>query len=37
VALSAEIPALNDAALYDRLVAWRAARAQEVLQSKLPE
>jgi 5-(carboxyamino)imidazole ribonucleotide mutase len=35
--LAAEILALNDAALYDRLVAWRAARAQEVLESKLPE
>jgi 5-(carboxyamino)imidazole ribonucleotide mutase len=35
--LAAEILALNDAALYDRLVAWRAARAQEVLDQKLPE
>jgi 5-(carboxyamino)imidazole ribonucleotide mutase len=35
--LAAEILALNDAALYERLVAWRAARAQEVLASKLPE
>ncbi len=34
---AAEILALNDAALYDRLAAWRAARAQEVLDSKLPE
>jgi 5-(carboxyamino)imidazole ribonucleotide mutase len=35
--LAAEILALNDAALYDRLAAWRAARAQEVLTQKLPE
>jgi len=28
---------LNDAALYERLAAWRAARAQEVLDAKLPE
>jgi 5-(carboxyamino)imidazole ribonucleotide mutase len=35
--LAAEILALSDAALYERLVAWRAARAQEVLDSKLPE
>jgi 5-(carboxyamino)imidazole ribonucleotide mutase len=34
---AAEILALNDAALYDRLAAWRAARAQEVLDAKLPE
>jgi 5-(carboxyamino)imidazole ribonucleotide mutase len=34
---AAEILALNDAALYQRLVAWRAARAQEVLDAKLPE
>jgi 5-(carboxyamino)imidazole ribonucleotide mutase len=34
---AAEILALNDAALYERLAAWRAARAQEVLDSKLPE
>jgi 5-(carboxyamino)imidazole ribonucleotide mutase len=34
---AAEILALNDAALYERLAAWRAARAQEVLESKLPE
>jgi 5-(carboxyamino)imidazole ribonucleotide mutase len=34
---AAEILALNDAALYDRLVAWRAARAQEVLEATLPE
>ena len=34
---AAEILALNDAALYDRLAAWRAARAQEVLDAVLPE
>jgi 5-(carboxyamino)imidazole ribonucleotide mutase len=34
---AAEILALNDAALYERLVAWRAARTLEVLESKLPE
>jgi 5-(carboxyamino)imidazole ribonucleotide mutase len=34
---AAEILALNDTALYERLVAWRAARAQEVLDSKLPD
>ncbi len=34
---AAEILALSDAALYERLAAWRAARAQEVLDSKLPE
>jgi len=34
---AAAILALNDAALYERLAAWRAARAQEVLESKLPE
>ena len=34
---AAEILALNDAALYERLTAWRAARAKEVLESKLPE
>jgi 5-(carboxyamino)imidazole ribonucleotide mutase len=34
---AAEILALNDAALYERLAAWRAARAKEVLDSKLPE
>ena len=34
---AAEILALNDAALYDRLAAWRKARAQEVLDAKLPE
>jgi 5-(carboxyamino)imidazole ribonucleotide mutase len=35
--LAAEILALTDAALYERLAAWRAARAQEVLESKLPD
>jgi 5-(carboxyamino)imidazole ribonucleotide mutase len=35
--LAAEILALNDAALYQRLAAWRAARAQDVLNQKLPE
>jgi 5-(carboxyamino)imidazole ribonucleotide mutase len=34
---AAEILALNDAALYERLAAWRAARAKEVLDAKLPE
>jgi 5-(carboxyamino)imidazole ribonucleotide mutase len=34
---AAQILALNDPALYERLVAWRAARAQEVLDAKLPE
>lgn len=34
---AAAILALNDAALHDRLVAWRAARAQEVLEAKLPD
>ncbi len=34
---AAEILALNDAALYERLAAWRAARAPEVLDAKLPE
>jgi 5-(carboxyamino)imidazole ribonucleotide mutase len=34
---AAQILALNDAALYKRLAAWRAARAQEVLDVKLPE
>ena len=33
---AAEILALNDAALYERLTLWRAARAQEVLDAKLP-
>jgi len=35
--LAAEILALTDAALYKRLAAWRAARAQEVLDATLPE
>ena len=35
--LAAEILALSDGALYERLAAWRAARAQDVLTSKLPE
>jgi 5-(carboxyamino)imidazole ribonucleotide mutase len=35
--LAAEILAGTDAALYERLAAWRAARAQEVLNQKLPE
>ena len=34
---AAAILALNDSALYDRLASWRAARAQEVLDAKLPE
>jgi 5-(carboxyamino)imidazole ribonucleotide mutase len=34
---AAEILALNDTALYERLAAWRAARAQEVLEQKLPD
>ena len=34
---AAEILALNDKALYQRLAAWRAARAQEVLEAKLPD
>ncbi len=33
---AAEILALNDAALYERLAVWRAARAQEVLAQELP-
>jgi 5-(carboxyamino)imidazole ribonucleotide mutase len=35
--LAAEILALTDATLYERLARWRAARAQEVLEQKLPE
>lgn len=35
--LAAEILALTDAALYERLARWRAARAQEVLEQKLPD
>jgi 5-(carboxyamino)imidazole ribonucleotide mutase len=34
---AAQILALNDAALDSRLAAWRAARAQEVLEAKLPD
>jgi 5-(carboxyamino)imidazole ribonucleotide mutase len=34
---AAEILALTDAALHDRLAVWRGARAQEVLDQKLPE
>jgi len=34
---AAAILALNDPALYDRLAAWRATRAQEVLDAILPE
>jgi 5-(carboxyamino)imidazole ribonucleotide mutase len=33
---AAEILATQDAALYERLAAWRAARTQEVLQQELP-
>jgi 5-(carboxyamino)imidazole ribonucleotide mutase len=35
--LAAEILALTDAALYERLAKWRAARAQEVLEQMLPD
>jgi len=35
--LAAEILAGTDAALYERLAAWRAARAQEVLEQVLPD
>jgi 5-(carboxyamino)imidazole ribonucleotide mutase len=35
--LAAEILAGTDAALYERLAAWRAARAREVLEQKLPD
>jgi 5-(carboxyamino)imidazole ribonucleotide mutase len=34
--LAAEILALTDAALYERLAAWRLARAREVLEAQLP-
>ena len=34
--LAAEILATTDAALYERLAAWRAARNQEVLEQELP-
>lgn len=33
---AAEMLAVSDAALYDRLAAWRAARTQEVLEQELP-
>ena len=35
--LAAEILATTDAALYQRLVAWRAERTREVMQQELPE
>ena len=35
--LAAEILATTDTALYERLVAWRAARTQEVLDQRLDE
>jgi 5-(carboxyamino)imidazole ribonucleotide mutase len=35
--LAAEILATTDAALYERLAAWRAARTQEVLEQRLDE
>jgi 5-(carboxyamino)imidazole ribonucleotide mutase len=35
--LAAEILAATDAALYERLAAWRAARTQEVLEQKLEQ
>jgi 5-(carboxyamino)imidazole ribonucleotide mutase len=34
--LAAEILAATDAALYERLAVWRAARTQEVLEQELP-
>ena len=34
--LAAEILATTDAALYERLAAWRMARTQEVIQQELP-
>jgi 5-(carboxyamino)imidazole ribonucleotide mutase len=34
--LAAEILATTDAALYERLSAWRAARTQEVMEQELP-
>jgi len=34
--LAAEILALHDPALYERLAQWRAARTQEVLEQELP-
>jgi 5-(carboxyamino)imidazole ribonucleotide mutase len=35
--LAAEILAGTDAALYERLAAWRAARTEEVLEQKLEQ
>jgi len=35
--LAAEILATHDAALYERLAAWRAARTQEVLDQKIDQ
>ena len=35
--LAAEILAIEDAALYERLVVWRTARTMEVMQQELPE
>jgi 5-(carboxyamino)imidazole ribonucleotide mutase len=35
--LAAEILAITDAALYDRLAKWRAARTEEVLKQELPD
>jgi hypothetical protein len=37
VVLAAKTPALTNAAVYERLAAWRAARAQKVLDATLPE
>jgi len=34
--LAAEILAVTDVELYDRLAAWRAARTKEVLDQELP-
>jgi 5-(carboxyamino)imidazole ribonucleotide mutase len=34
--LAAEMLATTDAALYERLAAWRAARTQEVMEQELP-
>jgi 5-(carboxyamino)imidazole ribonucleotide mutase len=34
--LAAQILATTDAALYERLSAWRAARTQEVMEQELP-
>jgi 5-(carboxyamino)imidazole ribonucleotide mutase len=33
--MAAEILAVTDAALYEKLAAWRAARTQEVLEQEL--